>query len=232
MTPTSPSCSSPTAVVLALLVLFAMAPGASAMAPRPKRTPWIDVEKMLEDAPAPSSGPTQAPRVGYRVPQAYVDAERARYLNRDVWFRGRELRLSSSDFKIGTTRVRPYRKARVLRVEAVAQSNGDEAIAIELQHEDGATGWLVGAPDYAYSWLDLTDPKKAFGWSREAWASIDRQVVRPGMTDAQVTLSWGPPDKVNRTITAAGTSEQWIFRKRDAYLYFENHVLTTIQDSR
>lgn len=56
-----------------------------------------------------------------------------------------------------------------------------------------------------------------------------------GMTFIQVLneTNWGHPDTVNRTITAAGQSEQWVYRGaygKGQYLYFTNGVLTAIQN--
>jgi len=39
---------------------------------------------------------------------------------------------------------------------------------------------------------------------------------------------WGNPSGVNRTTTAAGTTEQWVFRGGN-YLYLENGKVTVIQ---
>ena len=53
-----------------------------------------------------------------------------------------------------------------------------------------------------------------------------------GMTEEQVVASWGfsyrMPRK-NRTITAGGVREQWVLGRYSGYLYFENGILTTIQ---
>ena len=54
-----------------------------------------------------------------------------------------------------------------------------------------------------------------------------------GMNKAMVTDVIGKPDVVNRTVSANGTSEQWIYRfsySKDEYYYFENGKLTTWQD--
>jgi hypothetical protein len=54
--------------------------------------------------------------------------------------------------------------------------------------------------------------------------------VRLGQTSAEVVAAgWGRPDEINRTTTAAGVREQWVYGLRQ-YLYFENGVLTGIQD--
>jgi hypothetical protein len=54
--------------------------------------------------------------------------------------------------------------------------------------------------------------------------------VRLGMTMKQVRASnWGQPDSVNRTTGAFGVHEQWVYEEGN-YLYFEDGVLTTIQN--
>ncbi|MDP1990505.1 MAG: cell envelope integrity protein TolA [Syntrophales bacterium] len=54
---------------------------------------------------------------------------------------------------------------------------------------------------------------------------------RIGMTKNQVIHEsrWGTPHDVNRTKTVNGTREQWVYGIR-RYLYFDNGVLTAIQD--
>ena len=54
---------------------------------------------------------------------------------------------------------------------------------------------------------------------------------RLGMSDRQVRekTSWGEPNRVNRTVTAGGVSEQWVYP--GSYLYFRNGRVTAIQSS-
>lgn len=58
-----------------------------------------------------------------------------------------------------------------------------------------------------------------------------RPSPRIGMTQSQVIngTNWGGPTDINRTITAGGTREQWVYGNR-RYLYFDNGILTAIQD--
>ena len=55
-----------------------------------------------------------------------------------------------------------------------------------------------------------------------------------GMTEDQVKTqtNWGNPWAVNRTITARGVHEQWVYRNAvgSQYLYFTNGKLTAIQN--
>lgn len=51
-----------------------------------------------------------------------------------------------------------------------------------------------------------------------------------GMTRTEVIQSsWGKPLHVNRTTNASGTNEQWVYGGRN-YLYFQDGILTTIQN--
>lgn len=64
-----------------------------------------------------------------------------------------------------------------------------------------------------------------------AKAQAARPGVRIGMTKAQVIneTNWGNPQHINRTTTAAGTREQWVYGDGN-YLYFVNGTLTSIQN--
>lgn len=56
-----------------------------------------------------------------------------------------------------------------------------------------------------------------------------KEGVRIGMSPEEVIASsWGKPQHVNRTSTAYGTREQWVYG--GGYLYFEDGKLTTVQN--
>lgn len=50
-----------------------------------------------------------------------------------------------------------------------------------------------------------------------------------GMTGDITRLSLGHPDKINKTVGSWGVHEQWIYEKRNLYLYFEDGILTSYQ---
>lgn len=62
-------------------------------------------------------------------------------------------------------------------------------------------------------------------------AEMEKPYPRIGMTKEQVVkrTNWGTPNDINRTITAGGTREQWVYGI-GRYLYFSNGILTAIQD--
>lgn len=89
---------------------------------------------------------------------------------------------------------------------------------------------------------ELTDKvKKAQLEERSRKAAYERQQaeyesrVEPkiGMTSRQAEYSkWGYPDSVNKTTNTRGIHEQWVYRgyNKSKYLYFDNGILTSIQD--
>ena len=52
--------------------------------------------------------------------------------------------------------------------------------------------------------------------------------VKIGWTTQMCRESWGSPRKINRTTTAYGVDEQWVYYK--GYLYFTDGILRAIQD--
>jgi hypothetical protein len=57
-----------------------------------------------------------------------------------------------------------------------------------------------------------------------------RPGIKIGMTQEQALASqWGKPISVNRTTTAHGVREQWVYNSK-SYLYFDNGILTAIQN--
>ncbi|NMM64361.1 zinc-ribbon domain-containing protein [Clostridium sp. P21] len=58
----------------------------------------------------------------------------------------------------------------------------------------------------------------------------NKKEPRIGMTADEVRKStWGNPSHVNKTTTASGTSEQWVY-SNNKYIYLENGVVTSIQE--
>ena len=51
-----------------------------------------------------------------------------------------------------------------------------------------------------------------------------------GMSSEMAKESIGHPDDVNKSTGSWGIHEQWIYKKKDLYLYFENGKLTSFQE--
>jgi hypothetical protein len=61
-------------------------------------------------------------------------------------------------------------------------------------------------------------------------AAIQKQVAI-GMTREQVEAAWGKPESIRETVTAGGTSEQWVYRGFN-YLSFQDGILRSMSLSR
>ena len=64
---------------------------------------------------------------------------------------------------------------------------------------------------------------------QETATLISRRQVRIGMTAEQCRASWGRPSDINRSTGSWGVHEQWCYSGYN-YLYFENGILTSIQN--
>lgn len=78
-------------------------------------------------------------------------------------------------------------------------------------------------------------------WKEEIKQAILEGTVLIGMTEEQVKVNWGKPDKINTTVSYLRKHEQWIYGYRKSYgdtsywvpkeyLYFDNGILTSFQD--
>jgi len=75
----------------------------------------------------------------------------------------------------------------------------------------------------------IEDEKREF-YSKANSRTENPRTVSIGMTREEVlTEGWGRPRDVNKTTTANTVSEQWVYSGYK-YLYFEDGILTTIQD--
>jgi hypothetical protein len=103
---------------------------------------------------------------------------------------------------------------------------GDRTLKLSWYYKIASSGDLeVRDPEGVIRVIPSIAPKTE---KQQALADKSRG-VSVGMSSAQVLASsWGKPRKVNRTTTANGVKEQWVYG--GGYLYFFNGVLTGIQN--
>jgi len=85
---------------------------------------------------------------------------------------------------------------------------------------------------------DQAKAREALEALREILAKdIQAHHVSIGMTTEECRLALGRPSEVNRSVTANHESLQWVYRRYsmgydlgDRYLYFDDGVLTSVQD--
>jgi hypothetical protein len=101
----------------------------------------------------------------------------------------------------------------------------EKANAMEVLVRDYPSQFSGLAPKIAEitNKLDASETKRIKAERRKNGVDI-------GMTMAEVQdSSWGKPQSINRSTYATHTREQWVYGNRN-YLYFQNGVLTSIQN--
>jgi hypothetical protein len=65
-----------------------------------------------------------------------------------------------------------------------------------------------------------------------SWWRMPAEMIEPGMSADDVSALWGQPTTVNRTMTARGSREQWVYRlgRLSRFVYIENGIVTAVQD--
>jgi len=71
-------------------------------------------------------------------------------------------------------------------------------------------------------------------WSNDDCNTIAEKKIHIGMTEDQVRVAWGKPYRINTTTGSYGEHAQWVMHDsiHSDYLYFDNGVLTSIQQSK
>lgn len=123
-------------------------------------------------------------------------------------------------------KIRDFDVARARKLMAAGDSA--EAYRLLLAHnKPGAPAEIGALFDQIRTGRDKAEAKAA----KEELAQRRREGVQIGMTAERVLQSsWGRPEQVNRTVRADSVREQWVYPGMRSYLYFENGILTTIQN--
>ena len=69
-------------------------------------------------------------------------------------------------------------------------------------------------------------------WSAMDCQRISEGIIWLGMDAEQLQASWGRPADINRTVSAYGVREQWVYRYSSTtrYVYLEDGIVTSWQD--
>ena len=69
------------------------------------------------------------------------------------------------------------------------------------------------------------------GYPLKIRKAIAEEKIVLGMTKRQLILSWGKPESINSTVTAAGRNEQWVYGS-GWYVYFTNGIVSAWQTNQ
>jgi hypothetical protein len=156
-----------------------------------------------------------------------IENARKQWAGKTVW--GKMLMISSYDEQSGAITMTPVKKFGPLKVVDVVPGWDEEKPArFKLETPDGKQGFVdlnLSGTNVQKEVRNLSrfedhllpeNPKLKYKWKADVWSAIEKGQVYPGMTEEQVKMSWGEPDKITRT--AAGeiwtyTSGALVFKK-------------------
>lgn len=124
-------------------------------------------------------------------------------------------------------RSRPLREARALELEALRQQQVQENARKEAARAAAQKKRAEKAKEDA---KNEAQAEHARQWVECSKRRFNLGTPKIGMSaDDNRDCGWGEPSTINRTTTAAGRREQWVYSPR-RFLYFNNGVLEAIQD--
>ncbi len=140
-------------------------------------------------------------------------------------------RIFTEQEKIAAEEAVKKQEALEIQQKAQAEEDAKAKIAEEVQRQAQAAYEVkLKAEQAAYEnskagKLCKTHPT----WSKDDCAIIAEGKVSIGMTSEQAVAAWGRPNDINKTTYSFGVHEQWVYGI-SSYLYFEDGILTTIQN--
>jgi hypothetical protein len=163
-----------------------------------------------------------------------IENARKQWVGKTLW--SKMLMISSYDEESGALSMTPVKKFGTLKVvDVVPGWDEEKPVRFKLETRDGKQGFVdlnlsgtnvqkdVRLMSRFEDSLMEEDPRLKYKWKADVWSAIEKGQVYPGMTEEQVKMSWGAPEKV--APTAAG--EVWIYPAGS--LVFRKGVLTGSQ---
>lgn len=163
-----------------------------------------------------------------------IENARKQWVGKTLW--SKILMISSYDEQSGAITMTMVKKFGPLKVvDVVPGWDEEKPVRFKLETPNGKQGFVdvnlsgtnvqkeVRQMSRFEDNLIAEDPRVKYKWKADVWAAIEKGHVYPGMTEEQVKMSWGEPDKVART--AAG--EVWTYQSGS--LVFKKGVMTGSQ---
>ncbi|HKQ89820.1 MAG TPA: hypothetical protein VJZ77_03990 [Blastocatellia bacterium] len=163
-----------------------------------------------------------------------IENARKQWAGKTVW--GKMLMISSYDEQSGAIAMTTVKKFGPLKVVDVVPGWDEEKPArFKLETPDGKQGFVdlnlsgtnvqkeVRFLSRFEDHLMAENPRLKYKWKADVWSTIEKGQIYPGMTEEQVKMSWGEPEKITRT--AAG--EVWTYTS--GALVFKKGILSGSQ---
>ena len=113
-----------------------------------------------------------------------------------------------------------------LHAKSIGHGLGAGPFYLVVKKQTGEKGYLAFNDRYFFN-EDPIDPK----WDKAVVELVKQRKIKIGMSEKQALLSWGKPERVNKSVGSYGVHEQWVY-SRGQYVYMENGKLTSFQSSQ
>jgi hypothetical protein len=163
-----------------------------------------------------------------------IDNARKQWAGKTLW--SKMLMISIYDEESGAITMTTVKKFGPLKVvDVVPGWDEEKPVRFKLETPDGKRGFVdlnlsgtnvqkeARTQSRFEDHLMAEDPRQKYKWKADVWSAIEKGQVYAGMTEAQVKMSWGEPEKVTRT----ATGEVWTYQSGS--LVFKKGVLTGSQ---
>jgi len=164
---------------------------------------------------------------------SYFEHEKERLSGAEFVVRGRNWVGDGPMLDVITSKPIDFMPGGAWRCKDLAIEDKSFSLSLLLQNEKGENIFLgINRLDnnyFVFTKSDADKYKKRFG--QENWLRVLKGKARAGMTKEMIELSWGKPEKINRTVGQHGNTEQWVYGDNQ-YLYFDGNTLTTLQVPR
>jgi len=141
----------------------------------------------------------------------------------------------------GTERTDIPKDTRIKCIDMAIKSGGDNEIIAIMENSKYGKSYTrfceIENPDYGNKIQTLEAYNKDIARNKYIIKKYGAQnaklifegKVKIGFTKQMCIKSWGEPEEINKTSGSYGVHEQWVYGT-GSYLYFENGILTTIQN--
>jgi hypothetical protein len=159
-----------------------------------------------------------------------IENARKQWAGKSLW--SKMLMISSYDEQSGAITTTPVKKFGPLKVvDVVPGWDEEKPVRFKLETPDGKQGFVdlnmsgtnvrkeVRLQSRFEDHLLADDPRLKHKWAPDIWSAIEKGQVYEGMTEEQVKMSWGEPEKVTRT----GAGVIWTYQS--GALVFRNGIL-------
>lgn len=203
--------------------------------PRNSKDDFQDVRLRLDESGRVVIGRAWDGELSYVTVLSDILMARAKWIGKTLWHLNGPVRRNQEEED--GTEIEHFRFQPVKIIDIVAGSIDEVDFVVENQASGrflvgirfsasnvaGALRDIYIRSEYEFCTFDdqfsVKDPRLAHKWPAHIWSSIERGVVKLGMTSEQALMAWGKPIEVNETKTAARYTAQWIYGS-GRYLYF------------